>query len=143
MSKKANPTSIGVFIAAGLALGIAGLLVFSSNRLFTSTTKFVTYFDTTLNGLREGAPVKYRGVTIGSVYRVMIHFNQVPGDASMPVILEIQEGLIRKRLVGASLFKGLEDLGDDVRKGMRASLEIESLVTGVLYISLEVLTNPP
>ena len=143
MSKKANPTSIGIFITIGLALGVAGLLLFSSSRLFRSSTKLITYFDTSLNGLREGAPVKYRGVTIGSVYRLMIHFNQAPGDSAMPVIMEIHEDLIRERLVGATFFKNLEDLGDEVRQGLRASLETESLVTGVLYISLEVFKDPP
>jgi paraquat-inducible protein B len=143
MSKKANPTSIGIFVFAGLALGVAGLLLFSSARLFKANTKFVIYFDTDLNGLREGAPVKYRGVTVGSVYHVMIHYNQLPGDSAMPVIIELREDLIRRRVVGATLFHGLKDLGDEVRKDLRATLETESLVTGVLYINLEILSAPP
>jgi paraquat-inducible protein B len=143
MSKKVNPTSLGVFIALSLALGVAGLLLFSSNRLFTRRTKFVTYFDNTLNGLQEGAPVKYRGVTIGSVYRLMIHFNQVPGDTAMPVIIEIQEKLIRERLTGSTLFTGLGNINEEVNHGLRATLETESLVTGVLYVSLEILKDAP
>src|SRR5438034_115974 len=143
MSKKANPTSIGIFVALGLALGVAGLLLFSSQRLFKPTTKFIVYFDTDLNGLREGAPVKVRGVTVGSVYRVMIHFNQLPGDEAMPVIIELREDLIRHHLVGDTIFQGLKHLGDDVRKGLRATLETESLVTGVLYINVEILNDPP
>jgi paraquat-inducible protein B len=143
MSKKANPTSIGIFVFAGLALGIAGLLLFSSERLFKPSTKFIIYFDTSLNGLRAGAPVKCRGVTVGSVRKVMIHFNQLPGDEAMPVIIELREDLIRSHLVGDTLFQGLKDLGDDVRKGLRATLETESLVTGVLYVNVEILKNPP
>ena len=143
MSKKANPTSIGIFVFAGLALGVAGLLLFSSQRLFKPKTRFVIYFDTSLNGLREGAPVKYRGVTVGSVRRVMIHFNQLPGDSAMPVIVELREDLIQRRLVGDTLFQGLKDLGDEVRKDLRATLETESLVTGVLYVSLELLNDAP
>ncbi len=30
MSKKANPTAIGAFLVVGLALGVAGLLIFTS-----------------------------------------------------------------------------------------------------------------
>jgi paraquat-inducible protein B len=138
MSKRVNPTTLGVFIALGLALGVAGLLLFSSNRLFSDRTKFIIYFDSSLNGLQEGAPVKYRGVTIGSVYRLMIHFNQAPGDTAMPVIIEINEDLVRQRLAGATMFTSLADIREELTHGLRATLETESLVTGVLYVSLEV-----
>jgi paraquat-inducible protein B len=143
MSKKANPTAIGVFIAVGLTLGVAGLLVFSSSRLFSSKARFVIYFETSLNGLHEGAPVKYRGVTVGSVSRLMIKFHQVQGDTAMPVIIEIQDKLIRERLVGPTLFTGLKNVSEEVRHGLRATLETESLVTGVLYVSLEIEQEPP
>ncbi len=38
MSKKTNTTSIGLFIVTGVALGVAGLLLFSSSKLFTGGT---------------------------------------------------------------------------------------------------------
>ena len=84
MSKKANPTTIGVFIVLGLALGVGGLLTFSSSKLFTRTHDCILYFNEALNGLNEGAPVKYRGVRIGSVKRVMVRFNQATNDYAMP-----------------------------------------------------------
>ena len=37
MSKKINPTSIGLFIVTGVALGVTGLLLFSSSKLFSKT----------------------------------------------------------------------------------------------------------
>ena len=98
MSKKINPTSIGLFIVTGLALGVAGLLLFSSSKLFTRTRECVLYFDESLNGLSEGAPVKYRGVTIGSVKRVMVRLNQATNDYSMPVIIELEDKLLRERM---------------------------------------------
>ena len=78
MSKKINTTSIGLFIVVGVALGVIGLLLFSSSKLFSRSEEIIVYFDSSLNGLDEGAPVKFRGVTIGSVKRVMIRFNQDP-----------------------------------------------------------------
>jgi paraquat-inducible protein B len=143
MSKKANPTLIGIFLFAGVVLAVAGLFLFSSSKLFTPTRTFIVYFDTTLSGLNEGAPVKFRGVTIGSVTRVMIRFNQAPTDPAMPVIFEVQEDLVRKRLEGATLFKSLATLGEEIRGGLRASLQTESFVTGVLYIELEHEQSPP
>src|SRR5215813_7267425 len=98
MSKKANPTTIGLFIVIGLALGVSGLLLFSSSKLFARTHDCIVYFNESLNGLNEGAPVKYRGVRIGSVKRVMVRFNQAPEDFAMPVIIELEEKLISERL---------------------------------------------
>jgi len=44
--------------------------------MFSKTKEFIVYFNDSLNGLSEGAPVKFRGVTIGTVKRVMVQFNQ-------------------------------------------------------------------
>jgi paraquat-inducible protein B len=143
MSQKPNPTSIGLFIVIGVALGVTGLLLFSSSKLFTQTRDCIVYFNESLNGLNEGAPVKYRGVTIGSVKRVMAHFNQATNDYTMPVIVELQEKLIRRRVgEGVEVFteRGLEER---IRLGMRASLQAESLVTGVLYIEVRPNPNAP
>jgi paraquat-inducible protein B len=137
MSKKVNPTSIGVFIFIGIVLFVAGLLLFTSATFFTHKVLFIIYFDNTLTGLNEGAPVKFRGVTIGTVSRVMIHYNQATNDQAMPVIIEVREDLIRKRLEGPTIFKSLNDLSEEIRKGLRAKLETESFVTGVLYVELE------
>jgi paraquat-inducible protein B len=143
MSKKANPALIGIFIFAGLILGVGGLLLFTSSKLFKPSRKAIVYFDNDLNGLSEGAPVKFRGVTIGAVTRVMIRFNQATNDMAMPVIFEIQEDLIRKRLQGATIFQGLHHLPEEIRKGIRARLETESMVTGVLYVELDREESPP
>ena len=140
MSQKPNPTSIGLFIVIGAALGVTGLLLFSSSKLFTRTRDCIVYFNESLNGLNEGAPVKYRGVTIGSVKRVMVHFNQATNDYAMPVIIEVQEKLIKERLGEAMEIFTERSLEDRIRQGLRASLQAESLVTGVLYI--EVRPNP-
>ncbi len=143
MSKKANPTAIGIFIFLGLILLVGGLLLFTSSKLFSASRKCIIYFDNTLSGLNVGAPVKFRGVTIGSVSQVMIRYNQATNDQAMPVIIEIQEDLIRKRLVGPTAFKNIKSVDDEVKKGLRATLATESLVTGVLYVELENEESPP
>jgi paraquat-inducible protein B len=142
VSKKIKTITIGLFIVTGVALGVAGVLLFSSFKIFSRTVECIAYFDETLNGLSEGAPVKYRGVTIGSVKRVMVRFNQAPTDYAMPVILELDENLLRERLGDDSLEDfTANSLEQRVREGLRASLQSESLVTGVLYIGLRPSTN--
>ena len=41
MSKKINTTSIGLFIVTGVALGVTGLLLFSSSKLFSRTRDLI------------------------------------------------------------------------------------------------------
>ena len=143
MSQKPNPTAIGLFIVIGAALGVTGLLLFSSSKLFTKTRDCIVYFNESLNGLSEGAPVKYRGVTIGSVKRVMVHFNQATNDYTMPVIIELQEKLIRQRVgEGIEVFTD-RALEERIKRGLRASLQAESLVTGVLYIEVRPIPSAP
>jgi paraquat-inducible protein B len=143
MSKKANPTIIGLFFAMGLVLGLGGLLVFSSRSLFHPQFKAILYFNASLKGLNPGAPVKFRGVTVGSVEDVLIRHNQAASDFSMPVVIAIDKKLAQ--------IKSDEQLriGDNVHleqiigQGFRARLDSESLVTGVLYVALDIIPDAP
>lgn len=143
MSKKANPTVLGLFIVSGAGLLLAGVVLFSSLKLFSKHWENILYFDTSLNGLSEGAPVKYRGVAIGSVKKVMIHFNQKTNDYFMPVIIELQDKLLQHRLDDPEEFRGGSGLDSAIEHGLRATLKADSLVTGVLFVELNTVTNAP
>src|SRR6266496_1658534 len=141
MSKKANPTSIGLFFAVGVALAVAALLVFSSRSLFHARHRDILYFDAVLKGLSQGAPVKFRGVTIGSVVEVLIRHNQSSNDFSMPVVITLDKKVAQAKS-DQLLAIGSQGLLDDlIRRGFRGRLEAESLVTGVLYVGLEIVPD--
>ncbi len=143
MSKKINTTSIGLFIVTGLALGVTGLLLFSSSKLFSPTRDTIVYFDQSLNGLTEGALVKYQGVTVGSVKRVMVRLNQATNDNAMPVIIQFEKKLLLARLGDATEVFTERAMEQRIKGGLRATLESESLVTGVLYIEIHMHPNAP
>jgi len=142
MSKKANPTLIGLFFVVGFALTIAGLLLFSSRSLFHPQVNFILYFEDSLKGLEPGAPVKFRGVTIGSVAEVLIRHNQPSNDHSMPVIIAIDKEMAQSKSDEELQFDKTR-LNQLVTVGYRARLEAESLVTGVLYVALDFVPNAP
>jgi paraquat-inducible protein B len=139
MSQKANPTAIGLFIVLGVALGIGALLLFSSGKLFRPREKYIVYFDSSLQGLNPGAPVKFRGVTIGAVAEVLIAHNQATNDYAMPVIIEVDRALAQSKS-DKFLMRGDDTVKELVEHGLRAKLEAESLVTGLLYVELAI--NP-
>src|SRR6476619_7369649 len=97
MSRKANPTIIGLFFAATMALGVVAMLLFSSRSAFHPKHQFIMYFDGSLKGLNPGAPVKFRGVTVGSVVDILIRHNQASSDFSMPVIIAIDKKLAQTK----------------------------------------------
>lgn len=143
MSKKANPTNIGVFFTVGILLGIAGLLAFSSRGRFHPHQKEILYFNTSLKGLDPGAPVKFRGVTIGSVVEIMIRHNQASNDFSMPVVIAIDKKLAQSKSDQMLRISDKSTVDQLITLGMRGRLEAESLVTGVLYVAMDIVPDAP
>ena len=54
--KTANSTALGLFLVMGLALSLAGVLIFSSGALFRQQQRNILYFNGSLKGLEVGAP---------------------------------------------------------------------------------------
>jgi paraquat-inducible protein B len=139
MENKANKTMIGVFVAGGVVLLMIGIVVFGSGLLFKRTNKFVLYFDGSVKGLSIGAPVMFRGVSIGTVRDISLIYDAKAGTIMLPVIVEIEQG----RIKGAPSFG---DVGGDkklIDLGLRGKLEVESFLTGQLLIAFDFYPNQP
>ena len=68
MGKKANPAVIGAFVVGAVALAVARRRGVRLGPATSATpTTFVLYFPGSVNGLSVGAPVKFKGVEIGTV----------------------------------------------------------------------------
>jgi paraquat-inducible protein B len=141
--KTSNPTALGLFLVIGLALGVAGVLIFSSGNLFHPQQKSILYFDGSLKGLNPGAPVKFRGVTIGKVNQILIRHNQARDDYAMPVIIAVDKKVVQTKSDENLQIGNQARLNENIRRGFRARLDAESLVTGVLYVSLDMVPDAP
>ena len=73
--RTANPTVIGGFVVGAITLIVLGLLVFGGTTWFAERNTFIAYFPGSVKGLRVGAPVDFRGVTIGEVTEVKVLFD--------------------------------------------------------------------
>jgi len=142
VSKKASPTLIGTFVLGALVLVVVAIAALGSGRLFRTTHEYVLYFDGSVNGLLVGAPVKLRGVPIGTVSRILLRFEQPLEDRRIPVLVELDERAIRG--VGG----GTIDLGRQIeqmvtQQGLRGRLETQSLLTGILYVGFDFYPGTP
>jgi paraquat-inducible protein B len=142
MSKKANPATVGIFICVALALGVGAILLFSSARWFSKTQKVILYFDGSVLGLNPGAPVKFRGVTVGSVREILIRHNQHEHDPAIPVIVELDQSVLNQKSDYAVNISDKQVVRAMIDQGLRATIEAQSIVTGLLYVELEFRSNP-
>ncbi len=138
MSVRAKPTIIGIFVCGAAVLAVAAVLMFGGGKVFNHQEKFIIYFADSVNGLQVGSAVKYKGVQIGQVSNIFIHYDQGDvGSDDIPVMIEIDTTRLHR------------DLGDDTDladpvvfeqqlvDGLRARLQMQSFVTFQLYIELD------
>lgn len=144
MSKKANPVAIGIFVVGASMLALIAIMVFGAAKFFTKTETVVCYFQDSINGLDVGAPVKYKGVTIGKVKDISIFVS--PTDvrkSSISVYLSIDLDVVKRRTKEARKDGGGSDsLMNQIDDGLRAMLNYQSIVTGMLYVELDFFANP-
>ncbi len=142
MSRRANPTFVGAFVLGALVLGVVALAVFGSGRLFREAHPFVLYFQGSVNGLNPGAPVKFKGVEVGSVKRIMVRFEETAGEVSIPVFVEVEADKLARAGLNAEFTP--EAIQTAIGHGLRGRLESQSLVTGLLFVNLDYFPeNPP
>jgi len=144
MNKKISPAMIGAFVIGAVALIVIAILVFGSGRLFRQTRDFVLYFDNSVNGLRIGAPVKVKGVEIGSVKDIRLQLEKGGEVNKIPVIIEIDLEKLTSRGATSVVAENREALNKAiVDRGLRAQLAMESLVTGLLYVAIDFFPGSP
>lgn len=109
---------------------------------FTRKLYFLAYFDGTLRGLAVGAPVEFRGIKIGEVIDLKLQFNRDDTSFRIPVLCAIEPDRIE--LVGEDVDFGADESTELdmwarlVRKGLRAQLRTGVLLTGQLYVNLDI-----
>jgi paraquat-inducible protein B len=135
MSTKSNPALLGLFIVGALALAAAGLLILGGGHLFEPSRSFVLYFDGDLNGLDVGAPVTSRGVRIGEVTSISLVFNPETETIATPVVIRVYGRVFEEPEASA---RRLSDIPMQrmIENGLRARLELQSVLTGKLRVNL-------
>jgi paraquat-inducible protein B len=101
----------------------------------------LAYFEQSVRGLSHGAPVELLGIRVGQVADIRLELDTETSQFRVPVLLEIQPDRIA----------GISELPDDpaeyfevlVERGLRAQLQPGSLLTGQLYVNLDMFPDAP
>ena len=140
MSKPASKTLIGVFVLGALALAVIALVIFGSGKFFEKRITYVMYFDGSVKGLNIGSPLVFRGVKIGSVKDIELKADVKDFKLFIPVYVQVepQKVTVMKGAPGQGQY--IEEL---IKKGLRAQLEMQSIVTGQLMINVDFFPDKP
>jgi paraquat-inducible protein B len=143
MSIRANPRAIGLFLIGAIVLAVSGTAALASITWFEKRSSFVSFFQESVNGLENGAPVKFQGVPVGSVTRILIQIDENDKTFQVPVRYEID---LKRLTTQLGTFVDLTQpavLRQQIADGLRAQLQMESMVTGQLYIELSYRRDAP
>jgi len=142
MSRRASPVAVGGFVIGALALAVTATLLLGQSRWFGQSLAFVIYFNESVRGLNVGSPVAYRGVNVGEVTGIVAEYSRERRDmVAVPVTIRINPDSLtvvdRQDVTEEQLLKEL------IASGLRAQLQIQSIVTAQLYIALDFFPGQP
>ncbi len=135
MNRRTNPAMVGLFVVMALAIAVTAIIVLGTHRLGRPVTPAVLYFKDSVAGLDPGAPVEWSGVSIGQVEDIRMVYDANRNDLRIPVRVALE----RDRIVGLRARDPdafVNKLRLDIATGLRARLEMQSLITGKLKVVL-------
>lgn len=104
---------VGLFVITGVLIGVAAIVWLGAANYFQKGTRYVTYFDESVQGLQVDSRVKYRGVEVGSVERIGV----APDQRLVEVVVKI-------------------DLEGDLEHAIVTQLKAAG-ITGIVFVELD------
>jgi paraquat-inducible protein B len=109
---------------------------------YTRSIKVISYFPGSVKGLAPGSDVTMHGLRVGQVTKVRLVYDPNKDTIMAPVRYEVQPERILG--IGKRVFKTDEEAAEGViKKGLRASLQSASLITGQQVVALEFVKDAP
>lgn len=145
MSAATHPRLVGAFVLGAVIVVLAGVVLLSTGAWFEAKRRFTVFFPGSVRGLNHGAPVTFRGVKIGEVKGVTAFLTGREEQlVQIEVVIEVRPDLFEVPRGMPRPFVGLsaEDFAKElIRRGVRARMLSQSLLTGQKYIELDFLPH--
>ena len=136
MKTKLSPALAGTFVIGALFLIVAALLTLRSCNVFSRPGYFTAYFKESVQGLDEGSAVKLRGVPLGRVKSIRVHYDEKTGQSEVAVVAELTQNKIADdagHLINLNDRGTLQSLID---QGLRAKIDLAG-ITGLQFVELD------
>lgn len=141
MSKPVNHSLIGTFVLGAIALLIGSIIAFSSLTFNKKSVPMIVYLTDSLNGLSLNSEVKFKGVKIGKVQKILLDIqDNSQSIRSIPVVIEVEDRFMK---TGSSPDEIRFRLEKSIQQGLRARIQQSNLLTGMLYIELDYFPGTP
>jgi paraquat-inducible protein B len=117
----------------------------SEQREITVTVPYVLHFRESVRGLSLGAPVEYRGIRLGTVKEIGFHPDVDRGNTFIAVRMDLEP----ERIPFYPDETMPPDAGQEdrmaiwVERGLRARLQTGNLLTGQLFVELDIVEDAP
>jgi paraquat-inducible protein B len=105
-------------------------------RTFTEKKYYILRFKGSIRGLTIGAPVEFRGIKIGQVVDIKAVFNEETLTPQIKILIETEPQ--RWETMGDTTLDQKNQMETLVAKGLRAQLKTGSLLTGQLFIDVDI-----
>jgi paraquat-inducible protein B len=138
-----RPTGVGMGapVEEGAVFELYSNFAAVNERPYRHSVEYVVRFPQSVRGVLPGAPVEYRGIQIGRVERVMLRElaqNMEGKGQPIPILISLSPA----RMEAPDSPEGIERvraaIAESASRGLRATLATGNLLTGSLYISLDV-----
>lgn len=138
---KTNPTMIGAFVLGALGLLVAIIVLFGGGGMFEARTPVVMYFPGSIQGLRAGSSIMFRGVAIGTIREIDVVYDTDRNDIVIPVhgelvprnLVTVGSAAPPPPLVGGHR----ERMRFFIEQGLRAQLSLPNVVTNQVNVTVD------
>jgi phospholipid/cholesterol/gamma-HCH transport system substrate-binding protein len=132
MATPTNHWKLGLFVIVGFVVALGSIVALGARSLEKKTVTYQSFFDESVQGLDVGSPVKFRGVTVGSVSAIGVG----PDHRHIGVTCELEVSILDD--LGLSMAQGGKTTKTRivVPPDLRVQLGSSGL-TGVRFISID------
>jgi phospholipid/cholesterol/gamma-HCH transport system substrate-binding protein len=104
VSTQASNLKVGVFVIAGLILGVGAIAWLGASQYLKGAATYVAFFNESVQGLQNDSTVKYRGVDVGRVKAIRV----APDYRLIEVVMDIEfEGDLSTEIVAQLTSAGI------------------------------------
>lgn len=113
MAGKTSNFMVGIFVTLGIIITVMAIIWIGATKYFEKGSRYVAYFDESVQGLQKDSIVKYRGVEVGRIEQIRV----APDNHLIAVVMKV-------------------NLRENLPKTTIAQLKVAG-ITGMVFVELD------